>query len=109
MSNRGRQDFDIPEVTNDVEATQLMEDWWAKSEQSVFYLVEKLNYVAKRSWDYLDRKEKEKFQKRFEWLSGYLRHYHLGEDCLHLIKEVPMEPEKDYRLMDTYDKEEDFE
>ena len=108
MSNRGAQDLDIPMVNNEAEAHALMEEWWVKSEQSVFYLVEKLNYIASRSWEFLKTSEKEKFQKRYEWLSGYLRHYHLGEDCLHLFKEVPIDEIKDYRFIDVGDNEEDY-
>lgn len=61
------------------------------TDQAVFHIVEKFSNVSGHSWTLLDEKDRKIFQKRYSWLTAYLRHCRLGEDCLKITEELGKE------------------
>ena len=70
------------------EAISNLEYWYQKTDEGIFGMCEKLNLVSHQTFPYLTQEEKELFHKRYNWLVGFMRHFRLGDECLHLTKEV---------------------
>ena len=60
----------------------VLKNVYEKTDQAVYHIIEKMDYVFKEIKVGMTTKEKVLFHKRYEWLVTYLRHYRLEEDCL---------------------------
>lgn len=78
------------------------------TDQAMFHIIEKFNNLSSDIYDDLEVEEKELFQKRFEWVTAYLRHFRLGDDCLTITKEVEIyvgdDEEQEQRLRKERDR-----
>lgn len=74
---------------------RLLDELYNMTDQAVFHILEKFDEHAKLFTEELDEENISLFHNRYEWLSCYLRHYRLGDDCLHITKNVYVEIDKD--------------
>ena len=77
------------------QAIKDLDEFYTKMDQAAYGIVERMNSVTREVMPYLTTEEKELLHKRYQWFTGFLRHFRLGEDCLHLIKEMEVFVELD--------------
>lgn len=70
------------------EALRELDDMYEKTDQAIFFILEKFNGLHYHLYNQLPFKDKELFQKRYAWLTAYLRHMRLGDACIEITHEL---------------------
>lgn len=72
----------ITGVTSRQDSLSKLEGLYEKTDQAIFNILEKLDSTYRQLNRDLNDDEKATYHKRYIWLSKYLRHYRLKEDCI---------------------------
>ena len=65
-----------------------LDQLYDKTDQAVYHVMEMMNEFSRKHFETLEHHEKLLLHERFQWITGYLKHYRLGDECLHLVQEV---------------------
>lgn len=64
-----------------------LKNLYEKLDEAIFHILEKLDFTYRQLSKNLTEEERAVYHRRYTWLSKYLRHYRLGEDCISTYSE----------------------